>query len=183
MAPENDDLDLAELADQAGVSVRTIRYYQQQGLINAPGVRGPGAKYGEPDLNRLKLINALKREHLPLAEIRRRMEQLDDQQVGQALVEAPQAARESAAEYARALLSGSAVYPMRPHDSALSQYYTSPRPWRVGSGPAPRTNWERIEVAPDIELHVRRPLSRYENKRLEQAIELMTRFLNEEDTP
>lgn len=183
MPPHNEDYDLADLAENSGVSVRTIRYYQQQGLVSSPGVRGPGAKYGEADLNRLRLIKALQREHLPLAEIRRRMEQLDDQQVGQALVEAPQAARESAAEYARALLSGSAVYPLRPHDFTVSRYQTASKLQRAASGPAPRTNWERIEVAPDIELHVRRPLSRYENKRLEQAIELMTRFLNEEDTP
>lgn len=174
MAPENDDLDIAELADKAGVSVRTIRYYQQQGLINSPGVRGPGAKYGEPDLNRLKLIQVMKREHLPLAEVRRRMEGLDDDGVAQAVAELYRP-RESAAEYARALLyPNGMIYPAKPPASS---------PSHGTHGLRGRATWERIEVAPDIELHVRRPLSRYENKRLEQAIEHLTRFLNDEDSP
>lgn len=173
MAPDNDDFDLSELADQAGVSVRTIRYYQQQGLLNAPGVRGPGARYGEPDLNRLKLISVMKREHLPLAEIRRRLEGLDDAGVAQAVAELYRP-RESAAEYARALLFPNAML-----------HYTKPTPAASfgAYGPRGRATWERIEIAPDIELHVRRPLSRYENKRLEQAIDHLTRFLNDEDSP
>lgn len=167
MAPDSDDIDIAELADQAGVSVRTIRYYQQQGLISSPGVRGPGAKYGEPDLNRLKLINVMKREHLPLAEIRRRLDGLDDAGVAQAVAELYRP-RASAAEYARALL-----YP-----NAMKEVFPSTAQYPQRS----RATWERIEIAPDIELHVRRPLSRYENKKLEQAVAHLTRFLNDEDT-
>lgn len=173
MAPENDDLDIADLADKAGVSVRTIRYYQQQGLISSPGVRGPGAKYGEPDLNRLKLINVMKREHLPLAEVRRRLEGLDDEGVAQAVADLSRP-RESAAEYARALLYPNARLHYAKPSSMLAYGTHSPRG---------RATWERIEIAPDIELHVRRPLSRYENKRLEQAIDHLTRFLNDEDSP
>jgi len=167
MAPDPDDLDLADLAARSGVSVRTIRYYQQQGLLNAPGVRGPGARYGEADLNRLRLIKILQREHLPLAEIRRRLDGLDDAGVEQALAELHRP-REGAAEYARALLYPNAMlYRLAPG----TQF-----PQRS------RATWERIEIAPDIELHVRRPLSRYENKKLEQAVEHLTRYLNDEDT-
>lgn len=168
MTSDPDDLDLATLADKSGVSVRTIRYYQQQGLLSAPGVRGPGARYGDADLNRLRLIKILQREHLPLAEIRRRLEGLDDTAVEQALAELHRP-REGAAEYARALLYPNAMHMFK--YSPAAQY-----PQRS------RAKWERIEIAPDIELHVRRPLSRYENKKLEQAVEHLTRFLNDEDT-
>lgn len=167
MLADPDELDISDLADKAGVSVRTIRYYQQQGLLNAPGVRGPGARYGDADLNRLRLIKILQREHLPLAEIRRRLEGLDDQGVEQALAELHRP-RETAAEYARALLYPNAMI----YKQAVATQY----PQRG------RATWERIEIAPDIELHVRRPLSRYENKKLEQAVEHLTRFLNDEDT-
>ncbi|MFN2317927.1 MAG: MerR family transcriptional regulator [Gemmatimonadales bacterium] len=167
MAPDPEDLDIADLAARGGVSVRTVRYYQQQGLLNSPGVRGPGAKYGEADFNRLRLIKILQREHLPLAEIRRRLDGLDDAGVEQAVAELHRP-RESAAEYARALL----------HPNVMAQKFS----YAVQYPQRSRATWERIEIAPDIELHVRRPLSRYENKKLEQAVEHLTRFLNDEDT-
>lgn len=34
-----------------------------------------------------------------------------------------------------------------------------------------RSTWERIALAPDIELHVRRPMSRPENKLVDRLIE------------
>lgn len=169
MLINDDDLALADLADQSGVSVRTIRYYQQEGLLSSPGQRGPGAKYGEADLNRIKLILRLKRDHLPLAEIRRQLEQLDDEGVALALRDQGNS-RQSAADYALAIL-----HPMR----AMQNYRE--KPGKALAGNNPRATWERIEIAPDIELHVRRPLSRYENKRLQQAIDHLTQFLNEED--
>jgi len=169
MAPNDDDLALADLADQSGVTVRTIRFYQQEGLLSSPGQRGPGAKYGDADLNRLQLIRRFKREHLPLAEIRRRLEQMDDDGVAAAL-RARLSSRQSAADYALAIL-----HPMR----TIQNYQE--KPGKAMAGNTPRATWERIEIAADIELHVRRPLSRYENHRLEQAIDHLTRFLNEED--
>src|SRR5450432_3494343 len=35
----------------------------------------------------------------------------------------------------------------------------------------PRSTWDRIPLAPDIELHIRRPLSRVQNKLLERLLE------------
>ena len=64
--------DLNELADAAGVTPRTVRYYVQQGLLPAPAARGPGAHYERDHLDRLRLIKRLQRQHYPLAEIRRR---------------------------------------------------------------------------------------------------------------
>src|SRR4051795_5362409 len=69
-----DPLDLTGLADRAGVSIRTVRYYLQQGLLPKPEARGPGAHYTAEHLDRLLLIKRLQREHLPLAEIRRVIE-------------------------------------------------------------------------------------------------------------
>lgn len=49
--------------------------------------------------------------------------------------------------------------------------------------PAPdRSQWDRILLAPDVELHVRRPLGRRQNKRVERLIEI-ARELLEEDQP
>ena len=45
-----------------------------------------------------------------------------------------------------------------------------------------RSQWDRILLAPDVELHVRRPLGRRQHKRVERLIEI-ARELLEEDQP
>jgi DNA-binding transcriptional MerR regulator len=57
---------LAELAAEAGVSPRTVRYYVQRGLLPAPPFKGPDTVYGEEHLRRLKAIRVLQARFLPL---------------------------------------------------------------------------------------------------------------------
>lgn len=60
-----------------------------------------------------------------------------------------------------------------------SQAYAEP----PTSTPAPdRSQWDRILLAPDVELHVRRPLGRRAHKRVERLIDI-ARELLEEDLP
>jgi DNA-binding transcriptional MerR regulator len=60
-----------------------------------------------------------------------------------------------------------------------SQAYAEP----PAPTPAPdRSQWDRILLAPDVELHVRRPLGRRAHKRVERLIEI-ARELLEEDQP
>src|SRR3954454_2529927 len=84
-SPDTDGADrtysVNELADDAGVTRRTVHYYISQGLLPAAGGEGRGARYGKAHLDRLRLIRELQREHLPLAEIRQRLERLSDAQV------------------------------------------------------------------------------------------------------
>ncbi|MGC8874597.1 MAG: MerR family transcriptional regulator [Chloroflexia bacterium] len=64
---------IGELARRSEVTVRTIHYYIEQGLLPAPPRR---AKYGEFDesyVDRLRLIRQLKEQGLPLSAIRRRL--------------------------------------------------------------------------------------------------------------
>src|SRR5215218_4161016 len=104
--PEDERYTLTELADLAGVTPRTVRYYMSQGLLAAVGQSGPGAKYGADHLARLRLIRRLQAEHLPLAEIRRRLEGLDDATIAElAGVEPLTAPADSALDYLRAVLA------------------------------------------------------------------------------
>lgn len=64
---------IGELAERSGVTVRTIHYYIEQGLLPTPPRRG---KYGEFDdsyVERLRLIRQLKAQGMPLSAIRRRL--------------------------------------------------------------------------------------------------------------
>src|SRR5690606_8102425 len=104
---DHDDtaLDLTELALRADVSARTVRYYIQQGLLPAPDSRGPGAHYTIEHLERLRLIRRLQREHLPLAEIRHRMEGLSPADVRRLAAEPAERGPSDAREYIRNVLS------------------------------------------------------------------------------
>jgi DNA-binding transcriptional MerR regulator len=72
---------LSELTDEAGVSVRTVRYYIAEGLLPPPITAGPRSSYTQAHLDRLRLIDRMKAAYLPLKEIRRRLTALDDHEI------------------------------------------------------------------------------------------------------
>jgi DNA-binding transcriptional MerR regulator len=72
---------LSELTHEAGVSVRTVRYYIAEGLLPPPIAAGPRSFYTQSHLDRLRLIDRMKTSYLPLKEIRRRLTALDDDEV------------------------------------------------------------------------------------------------------
>ena len=186
--PAETEYSLQELADLAGVTPRTIRYYIAQGLLASPGRVGPGATYTDGHLNRLRLIRRLQHEHLPLAEIRSRLASLDDATVA-ALVEAhttePPAG--SAIDYIRGVLGGDVQLELAPRAASaperLSLSVSSSPQANAAENPTPeRSQWDRILLAPDVELHVRRPLGRRVHKQVERLIQI-ARELLEEDQP
>lgn len=60
---------IAELAQRAGVSRRTVRFYVQRGLIPPPYGRGRGRHYGDEHLEALLRVRALKAEGHALADL------------------------------------------------------------------------------------------------------------------
>ena len=64
-----------ELAHAVGMPSRTIRFYNTQGLLPPPNMRGRVAYYDDEHVTILKLISELKeRQHLPLETIRQMLE-------------------------------------------------------------------------------------------------------------
>ena len=128
---------LNELADQAGVTRRTVHYYIAQGVLPPAGTEGPGTRYGAGHLDRLRLIKELQREHLPLAEIRSRLERLNDQQVrnllsvGDSLPEP----RGTAFDYIQSVLAGThrraLSIPLPLRQSAMPKRTALPRRWPI----------------------------------------------------
>ncbi|MFN2567641.1 MAG: MerR family transcriptional regulator [Gemmatimonadaceae bacterium] len=203
MRASTDSFDLNELSAAAGVTPRTIRYYVNQGLLPSPGTRGPGTRYDRAHLDRLQLIRRLQRQHLPLAEIRRRLETLDDDGIRAALTahvdqsEPPPAS--AALEYVRDLLSRQSA---RARTDSITAMAASPAPppspqppptapfashlaehvlgMSVQQSRSTRSTWDRIPLAPDVELHIRRPLSREQNRQVERLIEAARDLFAEE---
>ncbi|OGO58411.1 MAG: hypothetical protein A2V85_05985 [Chloroflexi bacterium RBG_16_72_14] len=130
----DDPYGLADLARLADVTPRTIRYYVAQGLLPSPEAAGPATRYTEGHLLRLRLIRRLQRDHLPLAEIRARLEQMGDEAIAAALDAAgpsPAAPPTSTAEtlaYVRALMTKAGVAP---------RFYDQPTPTLARSSAAP----------------------------------------------
>jgi DNA-binding transcriptional MerR regulator len=188
VVPHDPRYSLTELADLSGVTPRTVRYYLAQGLLPAVGQTGPGSKYDDGHLARLRLIKRLQAEHLPLAEIRRQLDGLADQQILELAGDpAPTPPIGSALEYVRTILGGpvrAAGAPARLTRSPTFSATPAPAPASSGLTPPPadRSQWERIALAPDIELHIRRPLSRAQNKGVDRLVTI-ARELLEEDRP
>ena len=65
------EYSLADLAEQAGVQARTIRYYISRGLLPGPLKAGRGAAYSEGHLRQLRNIAERQAEGRMLAEIAR----------------------------------------------------------------------------------------------------------------
>jgi DNA-binding transcriptional MerR regulator len=63
------DLSVDELAQRTGVSVRTIRFYQSEGILPLPGRSGREARYGPAHVERLDLIAELQARGLRLQAI------------------------------------------------------------------------------------------------------------------
>ncbi len=79
-----------DLTAQAGVTVRTIRYYIGEGLLPPPLGAGPGTRYTREHLDTLLLIGALKDRYLPLREIRRQLQGIDAAAIHEAVEGMPQ---------------------------------------------------------------------------------------------
>lgn len=66
---------IGELAHKAGVDVQTIRYYEREGLLEAPARTGSGYRaYGPEHLERLNFVRHCRSLDMPLAEVRRLIE-------------------------------------------------------------------------------------------------------------
>ena len=217
--PNEPEYTIGELATLAGVTPRTIRYYVSIGLLRSPGQSGPGTRYGEGHLARLRLIRRLQREHLPLGEIAVRLEGLDDMSVEAALAiedlgpaqgeESVRVADGAAGPWRRSVLGPAPGSALDYINRLKEEQAKPPMPARELAAPAPalqtgkaemakavamsppqpeesvgtqRSQWERVTLSQNVELHIRRPLGRLEQKQIERLVRLGRELLEGRDT-
>lgn len=140
MPPAYSAEDLARLS---GLSVRTVRFYVEEGLLPPAASRGRGSHYSDDHLMRLIAICAMKGNGLDLERIRDLLDRVVD--VGWDDVE---------------------VWADPEWDSNREDIPTWIRAWHgrlverareiaEGSAAPPRrTVWTRVEIQPGVELHV-----------------------------
>jgi DNA-binding transcriptional MerR regulator len=191
MMDDEQSYSLSELTDEAGVSVRTVRYYIAEGLLPPPVTAGPRSSYTRAHLDRLRLIDQMKTSYLPLREIRRRLTALDDDEVRRLLEDqtppappAPAVARmiqepvtrspDSASSYiARLMHRPAPTAPASPvpasqrakHQPEDFEFAALAEPLEEASVPeeVSTTSWRRIPVGDDAELLIREDA--YQRKR------------------
>jgi DNA-binding transcriptional MerR regulator len=70
--------------------------------------------------------------------------------------------------------------PSSPASAPLAPLLPAMAPGEPRSPGSDRSTWERHALSPDVELHVRRPLDRRSNKRVEQLIRIARELFDEE---
>ncbi len=147
------ELTIAQLAETADVTPRTIRYYISQGLLPSPGGKGQRRIYGYEHYLRLRLIKRLKEEHLPLAEIKLCLDALSLAEMEGLLSHTPEKPQveDSPRDYAATFLEPTQGEPLLKH--------LIPHPKEgILASPQEADLWRRVTLAPGIELHYRPPL-------------------------
>ena len=132
-----DSLKLDELAEQAGTSPRTVRYYVQRGLLPGPTFRGKDTVYSRDHLVRLRAIKRLQERFMPLDGIQAELARLSQDEL------------EKLAGGKHVALLGPPIPiapPQPPHP---------PHPQPAASGAVDvATRWTRRELVPGLELSV-----------------------------
>jgi MerR family redox-sensitive transcriptional activator SoxR len=190
-----EELLIHELAARAGISVRTIRYYIEEGLLPQPSYQGKYSYYDLNFLDRLELIRRLKDSYLPLREIREIMSSLTDDEVRVKLKEQPVTSRnsineqmpaqqagkpgENALRYINRLMEDQTRYKtkgtgdkaetnlFRQNKILLQSKVSSPE---ASSTVPDQETWQRITLAPGVELNLRHPLDPDTQSQVQQLI-------------
>ncbi len=163
--PDDDGHTLGDLCDLSGVSPRTVRYYIQQGLLPAAPRSGPGARYPAATLPRLRFIRACQEDGWSLARIREHLEAHGDPQATLPDRTAPRP--NAALDYLANLRAAQLPAPPQTRTATPS----APRALT-------RANWERISIDPNFELHVRRPLTVADNRRLDRLLQAIAEIFD-----
>ena len=200
-----EDLTLEDLATHIGLPLRTLRYYIQEGILQGPDTRGKYASYSQQHLDRLELIQRLKRLRLPLQEIRQLLENMSPEEVStvrqyqdilKLQVEQPVRLNRSefrspqpgssALDYIHSLERGrenlialTSVPDSSPSVPPQSVPMTKTKQKFEYQASAGQENWTRIILREGIELNVRTPMGADEKARIARLIEFARNLFNE----
>jgi DNA-binding transcriptional MerR regulator len=178
-----DGITINELSKMANVTIRTIRFYTDEGVLDEPAGRDRYARYTRRHYLQLSAAKTLKAMFLPLRVIRDRIASLNDNELEVLAGPVPTdvEARFAEAEHPHLALAESPVFflnqvrhapissksmqyaPMRSarehdDDNEMSAPLSHIHPSLLTRTVAPSTTsdvWHRIAISANIELHVR----------------------------
>jgi DNA-binding transcriptional MerR regulator len=180
-----------QLAERAGVTVRTIRYYVNEGLLPPPQTKGRYSAYDEEYLYRIRLIKFYKESYLPLSRIRELLDAMTPEEIRATVEKYEKEPPEfnlppTPQNFNRVEENLSARSYLRKIDSSIYQDSMEISDWVPDSNPitmnsmiAPRPSlepsWKRIEISEGIELLVREDVYHLHRREIEDLIKKMER--------
>jgi DNA-binding transcriptional MerR regulator len=175
---------ISELADAAGTTPRTVRFYTAEGLLPPPDSRGRFALYSTEHLDRLLLINRLKQAFQPLNAIRERLVGLNAADIRSILSRTE--GRPPAESLNDLLVKSAEVIRARnalSHGFEQSDNEGQSFPDLTVSERSPDTDsemWQRTFLAPGLELQIRLPLAAGMEVRVAELIDRAHELFNPE---
>lgn len=182
---------IGELANLTGLTVRTIRYYINEGLLPQPEIQGRYAYFDEHYLARIKLIQRLKDAYMPLKEIRQILDSLSDEEIDK------QANEEDLSNLNENLMVSSKNRDVLDYIKNINQNQNriqSPEPTYhqrsskpsgsrqilnlEPSSQAEGSQWRRIELQKGIELHINENIMKRRGGRIFSIVEHFKRALH-----
>ncbi len=147
---------LAQASDQLGedLNPRTIRLYATEGLIDRPGREGRHAVYGERQLRQLLLIRSLAQRGLSLAAIAPLAAASDDDIDMQLADLLPEATGAMATAMAAPLIEENQAVAYLQELPLTAARGRSPSRRRLASTTPTSSHWQRLVIAPGVELHL-----------------------------
>ena len=191
-----DLFQISELSNLTGHTIRTIRYYMDEGLLPQPEIQGRYAYFDDSFVLRLKLIQRLKDAYLPLKEIKRILDALNEDQIKEyaekedlselGLNAITPIASRGALDYIDNVMKSqknrSVMENQRPQSTPSSG--NQRRSFEVGRSSAELKNegmsWRRIELRRGIELHIDEKIISAEGAKILSIIEHFKRVLRSE---
>jgi DNA-binding transcriptional MerR regulator len=182
-----------QLAERAGVTVRTIRYYVNEGLLPPPQTKGRYSAYDEDYLYRIRLIKFYKESYLPLSRIRALLDHMTPEEIRSTVemyekeppvfntppsLELSDKVEENLS--AREYLNSIGMPKRLIQEPQVSMHLKIPPDMEersISPGPQPTrdVSWKRIEIAEGIELLVREDVFRLRRREIEDLIIKMER--------
>ena len=195
-----DEYTLEGLEKLSGLSIRTLRYYIQEGLLPGPDTRGKNARYSHDHLDIIRFIERFKEVNMPLKQIRHLLETMSSEEIERIISSrlddnliflnqeiskketTPQTKREdqkrsSALEYIRNLENLQETMKVRDRNTivynspALPQAPVQPKPASKFQQYKHGESWQRIQLADGLELQVRRPTSKKNQQMVDEILE------------
>ena len=157
---------------------RTIRYYMAEGLIQTPGERqGTASLFSYLNLLQLLTVKKLQAEHFPIRKIRELVSGKSEQELEMLLGVGSVAAKKSRESDAKRYLESLLASDSAPLPERAAAPSPPPPPQMLDQS----ASWQRVEIEPGLELHIRSdysppPTSGKTKSLLEKAIHRLRRL-------
>jgi DNA-binding transcriptional MerR regulator len=191
------ELTLEDLSTITGLTLRTLRFYMQEGILQGPDTRGKNARYSQKHLDQLEVIQRLKNLRVPLQEIRHLVNNITPQEITRlrkyqeklysnlnedktsyALEPPTYKPGESALDYIRSLENKWNNYQTfsEPRINASRNYPPAPASSAIPENiPYPQfkqqETWTKIIIEDGVELNIRQPKEFEEQEKLVKLVE------------